>query len=169
MQSRANRRRRSRVCVAAALLVVSTTLNAQTTVKPKAAEPRLDSSFFDPQPGWTLEQPSAGPDLPTKGVRTITIRPDAAPAPARPDRYYVQLTAQRTSREAQDRFDELQGRFPTALGSRRPVILRTEAGVSVVYRAVVGPFGDLGAATEMCDALKAQGGPCVVHTVDPEE
>ena len=60
----------------------------------------------------------------------------------------------------------MQERFPAALGGHQPVILRTEAGVSVVYRAAVGPFGDLAGATEMCDGLKAQGGQCVVHRID---
>ena len=46
------------------------------------------------------------------------------------------------------------------------MILRTEAGVSVIYRAAVGPFGDLAAATGMCDGLRAQGGQCVVHKID---
>src|SRR6185503_17196865 len=68
--------------IAAALLAASTTLHAETAIKPKAAEPPLDSSFLDPQPGWTLQQPSAGPNQQKKGVRTITIRPDYAPAPA---------------------------------------------------------------------------------------
>ena len=78
----------------------------------------------------------------------------------------MQLTAQRTSQEAQDRFDEMQERFPAALGRYQPVILRTEAGVSVIYRAAVGPFEDLAQASGMCDGLKAQGGQCVVHRID---
>jgi hypothetical protein len=115
-----------------------------------------------------LSPPVAGSDEPKKRVRTITVRPDSAPEPAAPGRYYVQLTAQRTSQEAQDRFEEMRERF-SALARYQPVILRTEAGVSVVYRAAVGPFGDLATATEICDALKAQGGQCLVHKVDPEE
>ena len=151
-------------CITMLLAASATFAHAQGRV-----DPTLDPSVLHQQQPWALSPPVTGFDDPKKRVRTLTIRPEGAPEPAPRDRYYVQLTAQRTSQEAQDRFDELQGRFPASLGSRRPVILRTEAGVSVVYRAMVGPFGDLATASEVCDGLKAQGGPCVVHKVDPEE
>jgi len=157
-------------CIAAFLAVSATLAHAQGHVDTRArpAEPALDSSFLDPKPGWGLRSPSTGAGEPKQGVRTIRILPDGSSAPAPPGRYFVQLTAQRTSQEAQDRFDEMQERFPAALGSRRSVILRTEAGVSVVYRALVGPY-DLVGANQMCDGLKAQGGQCIVHRIDPEE
>jgi hypothetical protein len=166
MHVRANRRQGSRLCVAAALLVASTTLNAETAIKPKAAEPPLDPSVLHQQQPWALSPPVTGSDVPTKRVRTLTIRPDAAPEPAPSGHYYVQLTAQRTSQEAQDRFDELKERFPAALGRYQTVIMRTDAGLSTVYRAVVGPFEDLPHADEMCTGLKAQGGQCVVHRIE---
>ena len=155
-------------CIAALLAVSATLAHAQGHVdaRPKPAEPKLDSSFLDPKPGWGLRAPSTGTGEPKQGVRTIRILPGDPPAP--PLHYFVQLTAQRTEQEAQDRFDEMQERFPDMLGSRRPVIRRTVAGVSVLYRAMVGPF-DLPGANQMCDGLKAQGGQCVVHRIDPEE
>lgn len=154
------------VCIAALLAVSATLAHAQDhIVRPKPAEPALDSSFIDPKPSWGLQPPLTA----SKRVRTIPILPDSAPEPAPPRRYFVQLTAQRSAQDAQDRFDEMQERFPDVLGSRRPVIRRTEAGVSVVYRALVGPFDDLAGANEMCNGLKAQGGQCVVHRIDPEE
>jgi hypothetical protein len=129
----------------------------------------LDPSVLHQKQPWGLSPPVTGFDETKRRVRTITIRPDAAPEPTPPGRYYVQLTAQRTSQEAQDRFDELKERFPAALGRYQSVILRTEAGLSTVYRAVVGPFKDLPQADEMCTGLKARGGQCVVHKVAPEE
>ena len=51
---------------------------------------------------------------------------------------------------------------------RRPVIRRTVAGVSVLYRALLAPY-DLAGADQMCDGLKAHGGQCIVHRIDPEE
>ena len=106
--------------------------------------------------------------LAKNGVRTVRIHPDDSSMPGRPRRYYVQLTAQRNVEDAEDRLAEIRERFPDALGRREPVIRRTVAGVNVIYRALVGPF-DLGGANEMCDGLKAQGGQCVVHWIDPDE
>ena len=98
-------------------------------------------------------------------MRTIRILPDSSQAPAPPRHYFVQLTVQRSAQEAQDRVEEIQ---EDALGSYRPVIRRTEAGLSILYRAMVGPF-DLAGANGMCDGLKAKGGQCVVHRLDPEK
>ena len=116
-------------CIAALLAVSVTLAHAQGHIDTRArpAEPALDSSFLDPRPGWGLQHPSTGAGESKQGVRTIRILPDGSSAPAPPGRYFVQLTAQRTSQEAQDRFDEMQERFPDALGSRRSVIRRTEA------------------------------------------
>ena len=157
-------------CIAALLAVSVTLAHAQGHIdtRPRPAEPALDSSFLDPKPGWGLRSPSTGAGEPKQGVRTIRILPDGSSAPAPARHYFVQLTVQRSARDAQDRFDEMRERFPDALGSYRPVIRRTEAGVSVVYRALVGPY-DLVGANQMCDGLKAQGGQCVVHRIDPEE
>ncbi len=153
-------------CIAALLAVSTALVHAQGRIEPASPGTTLDPSVLHQQQPSALSPPVIDSDVPTKRVRTITIRPDSSPEPAPPGHYYVQLTAQRTSQEAQDRFDEMQGRFPATLGSHRPVILRTEAGVSVVYRAAVGPFADLAQANDMCDALKAQGGQCVVHRID---
>ena len=155
------------VCLAAAALLAASTALADGEDPPGPGPGAAwGPSVLHQQQPWALSPPVTGSDEPKKRVRTITIRPDAAPEPAQVGRYYVQLTAQRTSQEAQDRFDEMQERFPAILGSRPPVILRTEAGVSVVYRAAVGPFDDLTQANEMCGALRAQGGQCVVHRID---
>ena len=131
--------------------------------------PRSISSFLDPKPGWNLRAPSTGAGEPKQGARTIRILPDFfRRRPRRRRHYFVQLTVQRSAQEAQDRVEEIQERFPDALGSYRPVIRRTEAGLSILYRAMVGPF-DLAGANGMCDGLKAKGGQCVVHRLDPEE
>ena len=155
------------VCLAAAALLAASTALADGEDRPAPGAAWGPSVLHQKQP-WALSPPVTGSDEPKKRVRTITIRPDSAPEPAQAGRYYVQLTAQRTSQEAQDRFDEMRERF-SVLGRYPPVILRTEAGVSVVYRAAVGPFDDLAQANEMCGALRAQGGQCVVHRIGPEE
>ena len=157
-------------CIAA-LLAVSVTLahaQGQIDTRPKPAQPALDSSFLTPSLDWSLRPPTTGLSEPKQGVRTIRILPDASPAPEPPRHYFVQLTAQRTAREAQDRVDEMRERFPEIFERRSTVIRRTQAGVSVLYRALLGPY-DLAGADQMCDGLKAQGGQCIVHRIDPEE
>ena len=157
-------------CIAALLAVSATLAHAQSHVdtRPKPAQPALDSSFLGPSLDWSLRPPTTGLSEPKQGVRTIRILPDASPAPEQPRHYYVQLTAQRTASEAQDRVDEMRERFPEIFERRSTVIRRTVAGVSVLYRALLGPY-DLAGADQMCDGLKAQGGQCVVHRIDPEE
>jgi len=155
-------------CIAVLLAVSATLAHAQgiTDTRPKPAQPALDSSFLTPSLDSSLRPPQTGLGETKQGVRTIRILPDNSSAPEPPRHYYVQLTTQRTSQEAQDRFDEIKARF-SALKDRQGVIMRTDAGVSTVYRAMVGPF-DLAGANEMCNGLKAQGGPCVVHRIEPD-
>ena len=153
------------ICIAL-LLASATLVQAQTQIdtRPKRVEPALDSSFLGPRLDGSLRPPQTGLGEQKQGVRTIRILPDNSPVPELPRHYYVQLTAQHTSQEAQDRFDEIKARF-SALKDRQGVIMRTDAGVGTIYRAMVGPF-DLAGANEMCNGLKAQGGPCVVHRID---
>ena len=105
------------LCIAALLAVCTTLAHAQGRIDPAGPVTTWGPSVLHPQQPWALFPPVTGSDEPKKRVRTITIRPNSAPAPEAPGRYYVQLTAQRTSQEAQDRFDEMQERFPAALGS----------------------------------------------------
>ncbi len=158
------------VAIALLLAVSAPLAQAQTQVdtRAKRAEPALDASFLGPRLDGSLRPPTSGMSEPQQSVRTIRILPDNASAPEPPRQFYAQLTTQRTSQEAQDRFDEIQQRFPGALGNRQSVIMRTDAGLSTVYRAMVGPF-DLVGANEMCDRLRAQGGPCIVHRIDATE
>jgi len=157
-------------CIAALLAVSVTLVHAQGQIdtRPKPAQPALDSSFLGPSLDWSLRPPTTGSSEPKQGVRTIRILPDNSSAPEPPRRYFVQLTAQRTARDAQDCVDEMRERFPEIFERRSTVIRRTVAGVSVLYRALLGPY-DLAGADQMCDGLKAQGGQCIVHRIDPEE
>ena len=48
----------------------------------------------------------------------------------------------RTKSDAQASYRALQGKYPTVLGSRSPVIKRADLGdKGVYYRAMIGPFG----------------------------
>lgn len=159
-------RSRSIALGAAALAAVITHAHAQK--RPDPLSSWGPSVLHERPPSSALSPPVSGLDETKTRVKTITIRPDSAPEPAPRRRYYAQLTTQRSAQEAQDRFDEIQKRY-SALANREPMILRTQAGLSVIYRAVVGPFGELADANEMCDRVKAQGGPCIVHRIEPEE
>jgi hypothetical protein len=78
--------------------------------------------------------------------------------------YLVQVSSQRNEADAQASFKSLQGKFPTVLGSREPMIKRADLGEKgVYYRAMVGPFGTPNEANQFCGSLKTAGGQCVVQ------
>ena len=90
-----------------------------------------------------------------------------APAPAgngSAGGYAVQVSAQRSEAEAQSALRTLQGRYPDQLGGRQSTIKRVDLGDKGIYfRALVGPFGSSGEASELCASLKAAGGNCLVQ------
>ena len=76
----------------------------------------------------------------------------------------VQVSSQRSEADAQASFRALQGKFPSVLGSRAPLIKRADLGdKGVYYRAMVGPFGSPDEAAQFCGNLKTAGGQCVVQ------
>lgn len=78
--------------------------------------------------------------------------------------YVVQVSSQRSAADAQSSYKALQGKFPTVLGTRAPLIKRADLGdKGVFYRAMVGPFGTPDEATQFCGNLKSAGGQCVVQ------
>jgi cell division protein FtsN len=88
-----------------------------------------------------------------------------APAPAAAGSgYMVQIASQRSESEASASFRALQGKYPSVLGSRTPLIKRADLGEKgTYYRAMVGPFGSSEEASQMCGSLKSAGGQCVVQ------
>jgi hypothetical protein len=114
--------------------------------------------------------PGAAAPADTRAARVAATNPDqAAPAQAAPAAstgggYLVQVSSQRNEADAQASFKALQGKFPTVLGSREPVIKRADLGEKgVYYRAMVGPFGSSDEATQFCGSLKTAGGQCVIQ------
>ncbi|MDB5656791.1 MAG: Sporulation related [Tardiphaga sp.] len=86
-----------------------------------------------------------------------------APAPASGS-YMVQIASQRSESEASSSFKALQGKYPSVLGSRTPLIKRADLGEKgTYYRAMVGPFASSEEAAQMCGSLKSAGGQCVVQ------
>jgi sporulation related protein len=78
--------------------------------------------------------------------------------------YVVQISSQRSEADAQASYRALQGKFPSVLGSRPPLIKRADLGEKgIYYRAMVGPFGTPDEASQFCGSLKTAGGQCVVQ------
>ena len=76
-----------------------------------------------PRPGWPRPIPSRR-------------------APSAGGGYLVQVSSQKNEADAQASFRTLQGKYPSVLGSRSPLIKRADLGdKGVYYRAMVGPFG----------------------------
>jgi hypothetical protein len=76
----------------------------------------------------------------------------------------VQVSSQRSEADAKSSYRALQGKFPSVLASRSPLIKRADLGdKGVYYRAMVGPFGSPDEASQFCGNLKTAGGQCVVQ------
>uniref|UniRef100_Q07N55 Sporulation domain protein n=1 Tax=Rhodopseudomonas palustris (strain BisA53) TaxID=316055 RepID=Q07N55_RHOP5 len=113
----------------------ASTANAPLSLSPQAAEPR---------------------------TRMAATAPSAQPASS--GGYLVQVSSQRNESDAQASYRALQGKFPSVLGSRAPLIKRADlGGKGVYYRAMVGPFGSPEEASQFCGNLKSAGGQCVVQ------
>jgi hypothetical protein len=99
----------------------------------------------------------------------LPARVAAAPAASQPvasagGSYLVQVSSQRSEADAQSSYRALQGKFPSVLASRPPMIKRADLGdKGVYYRAMVGPFGSPDEASQFCGNLKTAGGQCVVQ------
>jgi hypothetical protein len=107
--------------------------------------------------------PQGAPAAPD--TRTRVASTNAAPAsPGGGGSYVVQISSQRSEADAQASYRALQGKFPSVLGSRTPLIKRADLGdKGVYYRAMVGPFASSEEAAQVCGNLKTAGGQCVVQ------
>jgi hypothetical protein len=112
-------------------------------------------------------QPAPAADARTRVAATNPVQTAPAPAPGAGGGgggYVVQISSQRNEADAQASYKALQGKFPSVLGSRAPLIKRADLGdKGVYYRAMVGPFGSPDEATQFCGSLKSAGGQCVVQ------
>jgi hypothetical protein len=111
---------------------------------------------------------SLSPNAPSPAaapVRTASTPAARDPAPASATgQYAVQISSQRSEAEAQAAFRALQGKYPTQLGGRQPIIRRADLGSKgIYYRALVGPFAKGSDAVELCQSLKAAGGSCLIQ------
>ncbi|MFG1423398.1 SPOR domain-containing protein [Roseixanthobacter liquoris] len=135
--------------------------------QPSALPPGITPTAYAPQ-----QNPlPAGAPAP-KGVTTTAAIPGAAPAAppasAAPaavanGAYVVQVSSQKSESDAMGSWKVLQGRYPQLLGSYKATVRRADLGdKGIYYRAQVGPFSTRDEANNLCNALQAQGGTCIV-------
>lgn len=87
----------------------------------------------------------------------------AAPATTATGAYVVQVSSQKSEADAMGSFKVLQSRYPQLLGSYKATVKRADLGdKGIYYRAQVGPFASRDEANNLCNALQAQGGTCIV-------
>ena len=68
---------------------------------------------------------------------------DAAPAPAKPSQYVVQVGSKQNQTEALATFADMQQKYPTLLASYRPMVQKADLGAKGVwYRLRIGPIVD---------------------------
>ena len=113
--------------------------------------------------------PAAAPAADPAPVAAIPPKPkvaaaDAAPVPAKPSQYVVQVGSKQNQTEALATFADMQQKYPTLLASYRPMVQKADLGAKGVwYRLRIGPIVDKSAATKLCGQLKSQGHPdCLV-------
>jgi SPOR domain len=118
-----------------------------------------------PQGTPAAPPPAADPRTRVAATTPVQAAPQAAPGGgAGGGGYLVQVSSQRNEADAQASYRALQGKFPSVLGSRSPVIKRADLGdKGVYYRAMVGPFGSPDEAKQFCGSLTTAGGQCVVQ------
>jgi hypothetical protein len=126
----------------------STPLSLAPQSQPTAAEPPIQTAAVNPAQSLPGSSANLG----------------ANPTPATSGGYLVQVSSQRSEADAQASYKALQGKFPSVLGSRSPLIKRADLGdKGVYYRAMVGPFGSSEEASQFCGSLKSAGGQCVIQ------
>ncbi|HUC51867.1 MAG TPA: SPOR domain-containing protein [Xanthobacteraceae bacterium] len=98
-------------------------------------------------------------------TRTALARPQAAEAaPAAGSGYFVQVSSQRSEADAQSAYHSLQAKYPSQLGGHEPTIRQVDLGEKgTFFRALVGPYGSMEQAAQMCSNLKSAGGSCLVQ------
>ncbi|MFT0862039.1 SPOR domain-containing protein [Ancylobacter sp. G4_0304] len=104
--------------------------------------------------------PAAAPRAPTQTAAAPA--PSATPAPA--GAYVVQIASVRSEAEAQATWRAWQSKYPNVLGGQQMAVRRADLGDrGVYYRAQVGSFANREDANALCQALRAQGGDCMVQ------
>jgi len=112
-----------------------------------------------PQETASVPAPEAKPKPPAQ--QTAAAAPKAA---AKPKEYVVQVGSKKNQTDALASFADIQQKYPTLLGSYRPIVQKANLGAKGTwYRLRIGPVADKTAANKLCSQLKSQGLPdCLV-------
>ena len=106
----------------------------------------------------------AAPAPPRTAAAPVCAVPATAAAAGTGGGYAVQVSSQRSEADAQAAYRALQGKFASQLANRPSFIKRADLGdKGTYYRAMIGPFGSAEEASELCNALKAAGGDCLIQ------
>ncbi|MDN5004731.1 SPOR domain-containing protein [Bradyrhizobium sp. GCM10027634] len=145
---------------------------AKPVASPKPAAQRTPPTSANASLNEPLSlAPQASPAEPPQRM-AATNPTQIAPAPSTASTssgggYIVQVSSQRTESEAQASYRVLQGKYGSVLGSRPPVVKRTDLsdkGKGIFYRAYAGPYGSQDEALKVCNNLKSAGlSDCYIH------
>jgi hypothetical protein len=94
----------------------------------------------------------------------VASAPAAAPvaAPTSNAAAYVQLSSQRSEKDAATARDDIQRRFGSLFGNSQLEIKRADLGERGIYYRVVLPAQSIQNAGQICSSVKANGGDCFV-------
>ena len=103
---------------------------------------------------------------PAQAARTPRAAPSRTAPAAHSGGYAVQVASRHNEADAKASLHSLQAKFGQQLGGHQTLIRRVDLGAKgVYYRALVGPFANSEAASQMCSKLKAAGGNCFVQRI----
>jgi hypothetical protein len=130
--------------------------------------PATASAPAAPQQVAAVPPPPVKPKTPKPAATQASVTPQAgaAPAASASTKYVVQVGSKKNQTEALASFADMQQKYPTLLGTYRPMVQKADLGSKGVwYRLRIGPIADKTAAAKLCSQLKAQGLPdCLVAT-----
>jgi cell division septation protein DedD len=157
--------------------------------KVKTMMVRPDGSVMEAEPAEAAAVPSMPDEQPqmmpvaVPAQQTAAVEPPPAPAPApkpaaqpapqqtaaiapqaAPTKYVVQVASKKNQTEALASFADMQQKYPSLLGSYKPIVQKADLGdKGVWYRLRIGPIADKTSASKLCTQLKSQGLPdCLV-------
>lgn len=140
------------------------TTNAPIALSAGTAGPiNTDPTPLSATPSIVDNMTAPAPRAPTPTAAAPTPAPAAA-APVAAGAYVVQIASVRSEAEAQSTWRAWQAKYPGILGGQQMNVRRADLGDrGVYYRAQVGSFANREDANALCQALRAQGGDCMVQ------
>ena len=132
-----------------------------TNPTPLASTPSIVPNVSAAAPAAAPEEPAPAP---APRVAAAPAPAPAASSAAPAGAYVVQIASVRTEAEAQATIRSMQAKYAGVLGGQPSSVRRADLGDrGIYYRAQVGSFGSRDEAVKLCEALRAQGGDCMVQ------